>query len=214
MRRAALMVVASFSLAAQTPPKDLVWSSLASQDQDFAQMIVVLAPAHRLAVDSVRNKLFADLYLLSAIPVVPTSGPPPKDEAYFKTEQPAGGLITSFLHRRHPPTPHEHLLVYLRVVSPGKGVFRCDQFALGQQRSHLCDGDVDLTSGTVTFTYLDTLLDRTVGRLQMNDRCESDLTASEESVNECKTKSIGEKALCNIVSNLYARFKCRGVSTK
>lgn len=207
------LVIAIASLIQVTAKVD--WSSLAQRDSDFAQMVVALKNlGAQFSFTNVRDNLISDVYLVSAVAVVP----PPKviqDETYFATEKPAAGLVTSVLSERMLPRPVEHLLVFLRIVSPGVGNFRCDLFAQGQRLLSPCEGEFNFHTGALKFTYLDTLVDRTARRFQQapNSECVGNVYETERKAFQCSDKNPAENFRCSLASFLYARNKCRtGIS--
>lgn len=152
------------------------------------------------------------LYLLSAVPVAPTSGPLPTDESYFTMERPTAGLVTSFFHERSTsPVPVENALVLARLLMPGTLVFRCELFAGGQERSIVCEGRFDIRSGSLDLGYIDLLFDKTEERLRKrpDEKCVEQLYQTERKQNECAAQGLVENLRCSVASKLYARHQCR-----
>jgi hypothetical protein len=187
------------------------WSSLVQRDSDFAQMVEALKTlGYQFSFANIRDNRVADVYLVSAVGVVPSTNVV-QDEKYFATEKPAAGLVTSVLSERQLPRPFEHLLVFLRIVSTGVGNFRCDQFAQGQRLSRQCEGEFNFQSGALKFTYLDTLVERTASRFQQAPKadCVAHVYETERKSFQCGDKNPAENLRCSLASFLYARSKCR-----
>lgn len=190
-------------------------SLLPSRNQDFAQMVAALQPDYRFLYERARSRRFGDLYLLSAVPVAPTSGPLPTDESYFTTERPTTGLVTSFFHERSAsPAPVENALVLARLLKPGTLVFRCELFAGDQARPIVCEGRFDVSSGSLDLGYIDLLFDKTEDRLRKrpDEKCVEQLYQTERKQNECAAQGLIENFRCSVASKLYARHQCRSVA--
>lgn len=197
-------------LFAQFP---LEFSLPRSGNQDFAQMLLFLEPDYKFQYERVQEKrLLDDQYLVAAVPVIPAFGPLPTDEAYFKTQRPAVGLVTAF--RYEPPVkylPVENVIFMSQLKRPGILEFWCELFSGGQHRPNVCAGNFRISAGTLEFERLETLFQRTENQLraQPKEKCVDQLYRAVRKEEQCVEQSfLIWNFRCSIISHLYARHIC------